>query len=99
MSDSVRSPSVIQCCTAAAGLVRGLVRPKRPDQRFIASIADAGLPDPDSTVTVTAVPQVPRSVPTAAIVESTFAPPASRTAESFVIGIHKPRSSSIPRCA
>ena len=86
VSDSVRSPSVIQCCTAAAGLVRGLVRPKRPDQRFIASIADAGLPDPDSTVTVTAVPQVPRSVPTAAIVEGTFAPArVENSLTSFIV--------------
>jgi glyoxylase-like metal-dependent hydrolase (beta-lactamase superfamily II) len=74
VSDPVRSPTVIQCCTAAAGLVRGLVRPKRPDERFIRSIVDAGLPDARRTVTVTALPQVPRAVPTAAIVEGTFAP-------------------------
>ncbi len=35
---------------------------------------DAGLPKPGATVTVTALPQVPRSVPTAAIVEGTFSP-------------------------
>jgi glyoxylase-like metal-dependent hydrolase (beta-lactamase superfamily II) len=74
VSDPVRSPTVLQCCAAAAGLVRGLVRPRRPDERFIRSIVDAGLPDPRRTVTVTALPQAPRSVPTAAIVEGTFAP-------------------------
>ncbi|MGH3559290.1 MAG: MBL fold metallo-hydrolase [Mycobacterium sp.] len=74
MSDPVRSPSLVECCTAAVGVVRGLVRPRRPDQRFIRSIVDAGLPDPRNTVTLRALPQVPRSVPTAAIVEGTFAP-------------------------
>jgi glyoxylase-like metal-dependent hydrolase (beta-lactamase superfamily II) len=74
VSDPVRSPTVLQCCTAAAGVVRGLVRPRRLDQRFIRSIVDAGLPDPRGSVTVTALPQVPRRVPTAAIVEGTFTP-------------------------
>lgn len=40
----------------------------------MASIADAGLPDSRATVTVAALPQVPRRVPTAAIVEGTFRP-------------------------
>jgi glyoxylase-like metal-dependent hydrolase (beta-lactamase superfamily II) len=74
MADPVRSPSVAQCCGAAAGFVWGLVRPRRPDQRFVRSVVDAGLPDPGGAVTVTALPQVPRSVPTAMIVEGTFAP-------------------------
>ncbi len=74
LSDPVRSPTLLQCCTAAAGLVVGLVRPKRPDQRFMRGVVDAGLPDPRCTVAVTALRQVPRSVPTAAIVEGTFAP-------------------------
>ncbi|MGH3562775.1 MAG: MBL fold metallo-hydrolase [Mycobacterium sp.] len=74
MSDPVRSPTVGQCCSAAAGFIWGLARPRRPDQRFIRSIVDAGLPDPRGTVTVTALPQVPRSVPTPVIVEGKFAP-------------------------
>ena len=85
--DSVRSPSLRQCCAAATGLVWGLVRPKRPDQRFLRSIVDAGLPEPGRTVTVTALPQVPRSVPTAAIVEGTFAPArVENSLTSFVVG-------------
>ncbi|OBF54700.1 MBL fold metallo-hydrolase [Mycobacterium sp. 852002-53434_SCH5985345] len=72
--DPVRSPSLRQCCSAATGLVWGAVRPRRPDHTFLRSIADAGLPGPRRTVTVTALPQVPRSVPTAAIVEGTFTP-------------------------
>ena len=74
VSDPVRSPTVLQCCTAAAGLVRGVMRPRRIDQRFIRSIVDAGLPDPRGTVTVTALAQAPRSVPTAMIVEGMFTP-------------------------
>lgn len=74
MSDPVRSPTLRQCCGAAAGFVRGIVRPKRPDERFLRSVVDAGLPDAGHTVTVRALPQVPRPVPTAAIVEGTFTP-------------------------
>ncbi|WP_231995256.1 MBL fold metallo-hydrolase [Mycobacterium sp. 852002-10029_SCH5224772] len=51
-----------------------MVRPKRPDERFVRSVVDAGLPDTGRAVTVRALPQVPRRVPTAAIVEGTFTP-------------------------
>lgn len=86
VSDPVRSPGVLQCCTAAAGLVRGLVRPRRLDQRFIRSVVDAGLPDPRGTVSVRALPQVPRSVPTAAIVEGTLKPARiENSLTSFVV--------------
>jgi glyoxylase-like metal-dependent hydrolase (beta-lactamase superfamily II) len=84
--DPVRSPGIRQCCTAAAGLVWGMVRPRRPDRRFIRSIVDAGLPDPGRTVAVTALPQVPRPVPTAAIVEGTFRPArVENSLTSFVV--------------
>ncbi|OMC43660.1 MBL fold metallo-hydrolase [Mycobacterium sp. IS-2888] len=84
--DPVRSPSVLQCCTAAAGLVRGLLRPRRLDQRFVRGVVDAGLPDPRGTVSVRALPQVPRSVPTAAIVEGTFKPARiENSLTSFVV--------------
>jgi len=73
MSD-VRSPGLRQCCSAAAGLILGSLRPRRVDERFLRSIVDAGLPTPAATVTVTALPQVPRSVPTPMIVEGTFSP-------------------------
>ncbi|OBK40451.1 MBL fold metallo-hydrolase [Mycobacterium sp. 1245111.1] len=74
MSDPVRSPGLLQCCSAAVGLIGGALRPRRVDERFLRSVADAGLPTPGTTVTVTALPQVPRSVPTAAIVEGIFTP-------------------------
>jgi glyoxylase-like metal-dependent hydrolase (beta-lactamase superfamily II) len=86
MPDPVRTPSVLECCTAAAGFLRGLIRPRPADQRFVRSIADAGLPAPARTVTVTALPQVPRPVPTAAIVEGTFTPRRITNAlTSFVV--------------
>jgi glyoxylase-like metal-dependent hydrolase (beta-lactamase superfamily II) len=86
MSDPVRSPSLRQCCTAATGFVWGLVRPRRPDPRLLRSIVDAGLPDAGATVTITALPQLPRSVPTAAIVEGMFAPArVENSLTSFII--------------
>ena len=86
MSDPVRSPGLRQCCSAAVGLIRGTLRPRRVDERFIGSVVDAGLPEPDVTVTVTALPQVARSVPTAAIIEGTFSPRRIENAmTSFVV--------------
>jgi glyoxylase-like metal-dependent hydrolase (beta-lactamase superfamily II) len=86
MSDPVRSPSLRQCCSAAVGLIRGSLRPRRVDQRFVRSVVDAGLPNPGATVTITALPQIPRSVPTAAIVEGTFSPARIENAmTSFVL--------------
>jgi glyoxylase-like metal-dependent hydrolase (beta-lactamase superfamily II) len=86
MSDPVRSPSLRQCCTAATGFVWGLMRPKRIDQRFIRSIVDAGLPNAAATVTVTALPQMPRSVPTASIVEGVFTPArVENSLTSFIV--------------
>lgn len=86
LPDPVRSPTVLECCSAATGLVRGLVWPRRLDGRLVRSIADAGLPDPRGTVAVTALPQVPRSVPTAAIVEGTFRPArVENSLTSFIV--------------
>ncbi|RDI53410.1 glyoxylase-like metal-dependent hydrolase (beta-lactamase superfamily II) [Nocardia mexicana] len=86
MSDPVKAPSVFECCSAAAGFVYGMARPRRRDERLLRSITDAGLPTPRRTVTVTALPQVPRPVPTPAIVEGTFAPRRVTNAmTSFVV--------------
>ncbi|MVU78599.1 MBL fold metallo-hydrolase [Nocardia sp. ET3-3] len=74
MSDSARNPSLFQCCAAATSSAHGAVRPRRIDQRFLRSLTDAGLPTPTRTVAVTALAQVPRSVPTAAVVEGVFTP-------------------------
>ncbi|MBF6327031.1 MBL fold metallo-hydrolase [Nocardia transvalensis] len=86
MTDPVHSPSVVQCCGAAVGFVRGLIRPRRPDQRLLRSVVDAGLPTAKTTVTVTALSQVPRSVPTPAVVEGVFTPRRTdNSLTSFVI--------------
>lgn len=69
MSHDVQSISLATCCGALAGLVTGAVRPRRSDPRFLRSLVDAGLPHASATVSVTALRQVPRSVPTAVIVE------------------------------
>ncbi|MFF2550336.1 MBL fold metallo-hydrolase [Nocardia sp. NPDC058058] len=74
MSDPVPSPSFAQCCAAATGLLRGMVRPRPVDERFLRSITDAGLPTPSRTVKVTALAQAPRPVPTAMVVEGLFRP-------------------------
>ncbi|MGV9838015.1 MBL fold metallo-hydrolase [Nocardia niigatensis] len=81
MSDPVRKTTLWQCCTAAVSSLHGAVRPRRVDERFLRSLTDAGLPTPERTVTVTALPQFPRSAPTSAIVEGVFTP--SRLASSL----------------
>jgi glyoxylase-like metal-dependent hydrolase (beta-lactamase superfamily II) len=69
MPQNVQSPSLAACCGALIGLAAGAVRPRRPDLRFLRSLVDAGFPDASVTVSVTALRQVPRSVPTSLIVE------------------------------
>ncbi|MFI6865817.1 MBL fold metallo-hydrolase [Nocardia sp. NPDC050406] len=74
MTEMARTPSLLECCTAAVGLATGAVRPRRADERFLRSLTNAGLPTPRRTVRVTALPQTPRSVPTAIIVEGVYTP-------------------------
>ncbi|MEU0501341.1 MBL fold metallo-hydrolase [Nocardia sp. NPDC005998] len=86
MSEPVRSPSLFECCAAATGLVRGMVRPRKPDDRFLRSIADAGLPAAQRTVKITTLEQVPRTVPTPMVVEGRFDPKQIRNSlTSFVV--------------
>lgn len=86
MSDPARTPSFGECCSAAVGIVTGMVRPRRADQRLLRSIIDAGLPEPRVTVTVTALPQRSRAVPTCAVAEGRFTPARVRTSlTSFVV--------------
>ncbi|WP_141778533.1 MBL fold metallo-hydrolase [Nocardioides albertanoniae] len=54
---------------ALSGFGRGLLRPRRPDDRLLASISDAGLPRGDRTVTVRPLPQVSRALPAGGIIE------------------------------
>ena len=69
MPVGVRSPSLTECCGAVTSLAKGFVRPRRFDQRFLRSLTDAGLPYTRVSVAVAPLRQVPRSVPTAMIVE------------------------------
>jgi glyoxylase-like metal-dependent hydrolase (beta-lactamase superfamily II) len=69
MSTGVRSPSFVTCCGAVLGLGIGAVRPRRPDTRFLASLTNAGRPKATTTVAVSVLRQVPRTVATALIVE------------------------------
>ncbi|MFD6356583.1 MBL fold metallo-hydrolase [Nocardia tengchongensis] len=86
MSDPVRKTTLMQCCGAAVSSVHGAVRPRPIDERFLRSITDAGLPQAKRTVTVTALPQFPRSAPTAAIVEGVFTPRrVNSSLTSFVV--------------
>lgn len=86
MPDPVQQPSVLQCCSAAAGSIRGLVLPRRRDRRLLESITDAGLPEARGTVSVRALPQVRRPIPTAATVEGTFTPwQVGNALTSFVV--------------
>ncbi|MBJ8342064.1 MBL fold metallo-hydrolase [Antrihabitans sp. YC3-6] len=86
MPDAVRTPSLLECCAAAIGAVSGAVQPRRPDERFLRAISDAGLPNARRTVTVTSLAQTPRSVPTAAVVEGRFSPlRITNSLTSFVI--------------
>lgn len=86
VSDPVRTPSLFECCSAAVGSVRGALRPRRADERFLRSITDAGLPTARRTVTVTTLAQVPRLVPTAAVVEGRFSPRRiANSMTSFVV--------------
>ncbi|MEU6564590.1 MBL fold metallo-hydrolase [Nocardia nova] len=91
MLDQVRQPSILEYCCAATGSVHGLVRPRQPDERLVASITDAGLPRPRGTVTVRALPQARRAVPTAAVVEGTFRPPFVDSALTAFV-VHHPEA-------
>lgn len=63
-----------------------MIRPRRPDQRLLRSITDAGLPAPQGAVTVTALRQKPRSVPAFGVAEGRFTPwRITNSLTSFVV--------------
>lgn len=63
------SPPARELLRAIGGFGPGLVRPRPADVRLLDSIQDAGLPPGTQTVTVRALPQVPRLAPAAGVVE------------------------------
>jgi glyoxylase-like metal-dependent hydrolase (beta-lactamase superfamily II) len=86
MPKNVQPISIATCCGALAGLATGAVRPKRSDPRFLRSLIDAGLPEASATVSVTTLRQIPRSVPTAVIVEGRRRPrQLDNSLASFVV--------------
>ncbi len=66
---TVASPGPKTYATAVATTITGAIRPKQPDQRFLASLTDAGIPDGRTVVRVRPLRQVPSDVPTAFVVE------------------------------
>ncbi|MEU8900416.1 MBL fold metallo-hydrolase [Nocardia sp. NPDC048505] len=69
-----------------------MIRPRRPDQRLLRTITDAGLPVPQGVVSVTALRQVSRSAPTAGVVEGRFTPwRITNSLTSFVVEHPKAR--------
>ena len=86
MSDPVTPPSLTACCASLAGLAVGAFRPRRPDQRFLAGLVDAGLPPGTVTVSVSTLRQSPRPVPTSMIVEGRREPRrVLNSLQSFVV--------------
>ncbi|MED5814591.1 MBL fold metallo-hydrolase [Mycolicibacterium sp. 050232] len=73
-ADAVAQPGFVTCCRALGGLPVGVVRPRRKDQRLLASLADRGLPAFGTTVEVITLPQRARMVPTPAIAEGVWRP-------------------------
>lgn len=73
-ADDVARPSLLTCCRAFVGLPLGVVRPRRPDNQFLASLTDHGLPAVGATVEVITLPQRERLVPTPAIAEGVWRP-------------------------
>jgi hypothetical protein len=72
--DAVASPSLRTCCTAVARLPWGFIRPQQADRAFLASLPDAGLPAARAEVTVLALPQIGRTIPTPFIAEGVSRP-------------------------
>lgn len=86
MPGHTNSPGLVACCGAVIGTVKGAVRPRRPDRRFLATLVDAGLPKTDVVVSVSPLRQIPRSVPTTFIVEGRHQPSRiDNTLASFVV--------------
>ncbi|WP_163505622.1 MBL fold metallo-hydrolase [Fodinicola acaciae] len=65
MSDNI----LLACCGALVSTAGRLVAPRRPDQRFLANLTNAGLPRARTTVRLTALHQADQSAPTAIVAE------------------------------
>lgn len=65
----VELPGPVTYVSALASTVKGAIRPRRPDRRFLETLVDAGLPDATRKVRLRALRQVPSEAPTALVVE------------------------------
>lgn len=70
----VRQPGLWACCSAFAQAPVGLFRPRRADLNFLTQLSDAGLPATTRTVTVRALRQTPKWVPTVGVAEGARTP-------------------------
>ncbi|MEU0312675.1 MBL fold metallo-hydrolase [Nocardioides sp. NPDC006273] len=85
---SPATPTSRELIGAMSGFGRGLLRPRRPDERLLASITDTGLPRGERTVTVRTMPQVPRSLPAGGLIEGAGLHRRVRNAMTCFIVIH-----------
>ncbi|MFI6170993.1 MBL fold metallo-hydrolase [Nocardia sp. NPDC051052] len=61
--------TLVRCCAALAATPARLLRPRRPDQEFLASLVAAPAPKATATVRLTALPQATMSAPTIIVAE------------------------------
>lgn len=73
-AELVRPLTVRQCCAAVVGSITGGLRPRRPAAEELATLTDAGLPPASATVRLRALPQLPRTIPTATAAEGVRSP-------------------------
>ncbi|MFG1790656.1 MBL fold metallo-hydrolase [Nocardia sp. NPDC049149] len=61
--------TLARCCTALAATPRRLLRPRQPDQAFLAGLSTAPAPKAGATVRLTAIPQATMAAPTILVAE------------------------------
>ncbi len=62
-------PTLARCCAALAATPGRLLRPRRPDREFLASLTAAPAPNPAATVRLTALPQARMATPAIIVAE------------------------------
>ena len=86
MSGAVAPISPAKFAKAVGEMVVGTLRPRKPDERLIRSIIDAGFPSGSRTVRVRTLPQTPRRVPALGVIEGATKHPRIEIAvTSFVV--------------
>jgi glyoxylase-like metal-dependent hydrolase (beta-lactamase superfamily II) len=70
----VHQPSLWTCCSAITQAPIGFLRPRRADRDFLDQLVDAGVAPARQRAKIVALQQVPKSVPTAGVVEGIRSP-------------------------